>query len=576
MRFENLLAESAEYEDILSAAQNDNYPIHIVGPSESVKAHFVVSLLKNLNKKGFIITHSELQARKLYDDISFFAPQRAVMVPETDVLLYKIEAADNAAENNRMGALTEIAQKDFVIMSVLSFLEYVLPSDELDSMTLELKTGDEMPMSELTERLIKMGYTRLDSVAGQGQFAVRGGIVDLYPPSSEPYRIEFFGDEVDLIKVFDTETQLSAAKRDSVKIIPASSRSFAGSILSYINHGDLVILDEPVRISESAEAVRLELEENIKTLMESGGEVDAKKEYIQDYSKLMGKIAKENVLSVAALSRACPDVKPKSTFNLTAKTMQNYGGNIEFLYDDLKMWTAAHYKIYVLGGSRERAGKLCEAMRERGFKAVYAEDIESAGDARDAAIVTHGSVTKGFEYPLVQTVIVSDREIFAAEKKKRKVKKEPGTSKLKSADDIVPGDLVVHNVHGIGKYIGMQRLEVDGITRDYFKIEYRGADYLYIPVEQLNLIGKYVGAGEGAGVKINKLGGAEWAAAKAKVKKNVAEMAKKLTELYAERSVAKGTAFDPDSPWQREFEDEFPYEETEDQLRAIEEMKKDM
>ncbi len=576
MKFYDLLDGSAEFENIIEEAKNGKFPIHVTGPSESVKAHFVMSFLCKMERKGFIITYSEMQAKKLYDDISFFEKDAAVVIPETDMLLYKAEAADNAAENKRMEALIQIAEKKVVILSVMSLLQYTVSKKELDLLTFEASVGDTFSMDELTERLIKMGYNRLDVVENPGQFAVRGGIVDIFSPGGEAFRIEFFGDEIDLIKIFDPITQLSVEKCERFKITPASSRSFTGSILSYIDKEDIVIFDEPNRVSETAETIRFELEDNIKTLIEKEVEFDADKEYLQSYHKLMGKLTTNSVLSIATLSRVCPDYRVKTNLNLTARTLQNYGGNIEFLYDDIAAWEKAKYKIFILGGSSQRAKKLCEALEDKGFKATYYSSFDEIdGETRSISVIK-GSVAKGFEYTLVNTALVSDREIFASEKKKRKVKKDHNTAKIKNPFDITAGDLVVHNVHGIGKYLGMKRLEVDGVTRDYFKIEYRGNDFLYIPVDQLDLINKYIGAGEGKSVKINKLGGAEWAATKAKVRANVAQMAKKLIALYAARSVAEGVAFEADSAWQRDFEADFVYEETEDQLRAIEEIKKDM
>ncbi|MBQ3110970.1 MAG: transcription-repair coupling factor [Clostridia bacterium] len=576
MKFQDLLQSSAEFENIIEEAKKGKFPIHVTGPSESVKAHFVMSLLAKLQRKGFIITYSEMQAKKLCDDICFFDKDAAVVIPETDLLLYKAEAADNAAENKRMEALLTISQKKVVILSVMSLLQYAVSRKDLELLSFEAGVGDVFSMEELIDRFINMGYTRLDVVESPGQFAVRGGIIDIFSPGGDAFRIEFFGDEIDLIKVFDPLTQLSTDKRDKVKISPASSRSFKGSMLSYIDKEDIVVFDEPVRISETAETIRFELEDNIKTLIEKEVEFDSEKEYLQSYSKIITKLTANPILSMASLSRVCPDFRTKTNLNLTARTLQNYGGNIDFLYDDITAWERAKYNIFILGGSSQRAKKLCEALHEKGFKATYYSSLEEIDNTNGTISVIKGSVNKGFEYSLINTVIVSDKEIFASEKKKRKVKKDPNSAKIKNPFDITAGDLVVHNVHGIGKYLGMKRLEVDGVTRDYFKIEYRGNDFLYIPVDQLDLINKYIGAGEGKNVRINKLGGAEWAATKAKVKANVAQMAKKLIALYAARSVAEGVAFEKDSAWQRDFEADFIYEETEDQLRAVEEIKKDM
>ncbi len=576
MRIEELISSAAEYENILKAAQNGHYPIHITGPSESVKAHFVVSFLNSLNKKAFIITYSELQAKKLFDDISYFAKNSAVLVPETDINIYKTEAADNEADNKRIEALLQIPNKDIVIMSTLSLLQYTVSKEDIELLSFNAKLGDVFSLEELSERFIKMGYKRLDMVENPGQFALRGGIIDIYPPGGEAYRIEFFDDEVDLIKVFDPFTQLSTEKREEVRISPASSKTFAGSILSYIPNDAIVLFDEPNRVSETAETIRFELEDNIKALIEKEIEFDKDKEYIQSYHTLINKLIKNPVVSISALSRICPDYHVKTNLSLTAKTLQNYNGNIQFLYDDISTWLKQKYNVYILGGSSMRSRSLCEALEDKGFKVAFYDSFDQVKPDDTLVSVIRGSVNKGFEYPLINTVIVSDREIFNTEKKKRKVKKDPNTTKITNPVDITPGDFVVHNVHGIGKYMGMKRLEVDHVTRDYFKIEYRGSDVLYIPVDQLDLINKYIGAGEGKGVRINKLGGAEWAATKAKVKKSTAEMAKKLTELYAERSRAVGVAFSEDSSWQREFEDDFVYEETEDQLKAVEEIKNDM
>lgn len=577
MKFTDLLNVSAEFSSIIEAAEAKKFPIHVTGPTESVKAHFVVSFTEQTNtNKCFIITYSEMQAMKLYEDISFFDKESAIVIPETDLKLYKTEASDSEAENKRMAALTQISQKKYVIMSVMSFLQYVVSKDDLELLSFNASLGDSYSMDTLVERFVKMGYTRLDSVENPGQFAVRGGIIDIYPPGADAYRIEFFGDEIDLIKIFDPMTQLSVDQCSSVQIVPASSRSFSGSILSYIDKDDLIVFDEPVRVSETAETIKYELEDDIKTLLEKEVDIDPNKEYLQSYSNLMRLVVKNPILSFASLSRVCPDYKAKTNLNLTAKTLQNYSGNIEFLYDDLELWQKNNYNIYLLGGSSQRAKKLCEALQEKGFKADYYNSQDEAENTKGRIVVLKGSVNKGFEYSLINTVIISDREIFASEKKKRKTKRPADTSKIRNPVDITPGDFVVHNVHGIGKYIGMKRIEVDGITRDYFKIEYRGSDFLYIPVDQLDLINKYIGAGEGKSIRINKLGGSEWANTKAKVKANVQEMAKKLTELYAQRSVAEGIKFSEDSSWQREFEDDFLYVETEDQLRAVEEIKHDM
>ena len=294
---------------------------------------------------------------------------------------------------------------------------------------------------------------------------------------------------------------------------------------------------------------------------------------ITRYSDIAAEIEKRASISLSSIGKSCPDWSTASECEITSKGMSSYSGNIEFLISDVERWHSEGVKIVVLAGSTSRARKISEMLNERDVRASYEESPKELSEKY--VTVMPGSITRGFEYPLEGYAIVSDKEIFAAEKKKRRTRRSEDTMKIRSTDQLDLGDYVVHRAHGIGKYLGIVRMKVSGVTKDYIKIEYRGEDFLYLPVGQLDAVSKYTG-GENKMVRLNRLGSSEWTNAKRKVRQSVEEMAQKLVALYAERAQMQGVAFSEDTPWQHDFESAFPYEETEDQLRSTAELKKDM
>ena len=571
--FSSLLENSAEFWRILDYIQDKNFPIMISGTADAQKAHLINSICEKMNKRAFIITHNDIQARRLCDDLSFFSENECVYIPPKEVLLYEVEASNHEAENKRAAALGALAGGANAVLSVESLLHFVLPKNKLQDLSITFSYGGMIDSSSLAEKLTEMGYNRVDTVNLPGQFAIRGGIVDIYSPDALlPIRMELFGDDIDSLRSFDCESQMSVEKLESAKIIPIKLETARETMLSYAGDDYIIFADEPQRMSESAKATEWEIEENIKTLADKGIKNELY-DCINRYSDITEELSKRECISLSAIGRNCPDWEIKSECEITAKGMSSYSGNIEFLIADVKRWLDEGVKTVILAGSTLRARKIAEMLNEHEVKAVFDEDPKSL--SKEYVTVVTGSITRGFEYPLEKYALVSDREIFAAEKKKRRAVKSENTMKIRSADQLEVGDYVVHRAHGIGKYLGIVRMKVSGVIKDYIKIEYRGEDFLYLPVGQLDAVSKYTG-GENKMVRLNRMGSNEWANAKRKVKESVQEMAKKLVELYAERAKMQGVAFSPDTPWQHDFENAFPYEETEDQLRSTMEIKKDM
>lgn len=573
MNLNNILSQSAEFKEIMSAVQEGTFPFNICGTVDAQKAHMISAICGD-SRRAMVIAPNETSARRLLDDLSFFIKGKFVYVPPRPVLLHKVDAADHDVDNRRMSALKAVEEGAFAVLSIESLLQFVPGIKTLRDLSFKIRVGTVIDTEDFANRLTSMGYVRMDTVDGKGQFAVRGGIIDVFGPNmTMPVRMELFGDEVDLLRAFDLVSQLSVDHIEYAEIIPVSAPDEDDSLLSYFDQDDLIFVDEPQRVSEAAKVTAFELGENLTALRSEDVDLPDKK-YINDYSAIVKSLNKRKTICLSALSRRTGDIRTVTVCNITTKGLGNYGGNIAFLMEDIERWHREKCRVIILGGSTDRTRKLCDALDERGIRAsVTAFDEEFTPGV---VAVIHGSITKGFEYPLINTVIVSDREIFADEKKKRTVRRGQNEEKIKNVDKLQIGDYVVHKVHGIGRYQGIVRMTVNRTVKDYIKLEYLGEDFLFIPVGQLDSISKYVGGGEDRAVRLNRLGGTEWAMTKRKVKQSVKDLADSLIKLYAEREHSQGYAFSPDTTWQHQFESEFPYEETEDQLRSIDEMKRDM
>lgn len=636
MNFCDILKNYPPYKGIV---QNlNNTPISVAGVVESAQGQLIYALGEENNSSALIITYSDMEARKMYSDMELYS-DNVLYFPSKEYIFYNIETSGHESEHERVAVIEKLISggRYIVVTSLDALLQYTADKEEFASLCIDFEIGKSFDLSSLAEKLIIMGYTREDSVEAPGQFAMRGGILDIFPPGSDnPYRIEFFDDETDSIREFDTYTQRSLDKVSAARVAPVcealisdekrdaiveelekrvrsakrkkdsesifiettlsdiesfkETRYFPSvdkyvsliydripSLLDYFSDNDLIFIIDPKRICERGYSFEREKGETVAELKLKGILGSAKDEFYCPYAEKLKEMSGKKLIALDVLSHSSCDFKYKHLETFITKTTVSFHGKLEYLYEDLRSWQNKNYTAVILCASRGRGENLAGVLVEKGIRARYinlaSTDTGMAFKSGETVII-RGELNKGFEYPELNFVLVSDREIFESKKSRRRRKIE-NANRIKNYTDISVGDYVVHQTHGIGQYEGTKKMSVGGITKDYLKIRYYGTDSLYIPIDQLNLLYKYVGNSDKK-LKLNRLGGSEWNKTKQRVKQSTAELAKKLTLLYAQREKAKGFAFSADTPWQRDFEDTFQFQETDDQLRSVEEVKADM
>ena len=628
MNFRNLLSEYGEYSDFCAALKKGKTPISAAGIVESAAAQFIYETA--VGKKTLIITYSDLEAKQMAENLNLYT-DKVFMFPTKEYIFFDIDARDHNSEYQRLQTIYGICDDSFTIVSLEALLEFTITPENFQKYTIHFSMDGEYELEELSEKLVKMGYSREEEVFGKGQFALRGGILDVFSPQCEnPFRIEFFDTQVDSIREFDPMTQRSISNAIHADIIPCSETAgfnrdelisklenelnklrrrktdvsklteniekdtellkngavlnslckYIGliydripTVLNYFDENSYFFLMEPKRISERAKSFEWEQGEIIDDLSQKELILPGYTQLWAKYSEIAVTLQKLPLISVSSLTHSSIDYTYNSIFNFSTRTTVSLHGQAEYLYEDLRMRQKENETVIVLASNRSRGENLAGTLNDKGIKCRYIH-----GDAefeKGEIVILRGTAGKGFEYPELKFILISEQEIFEAAKKKRASRKVENASRLKSYTDINPGDYVVHRSHGIGKYLGIKKMSVGGITKDYLHIAYRGTDSLYVPVDQLDMLYKYSGATDKE-LRLNKLGGTEWNKTKQRVRASTKDMAKQLAALYAERERTKGHAYSSDTPWQREFEDTFPYQETEDQLRSIEEVKRDM
>ena len=459
-----------------------------------------------------------------------------------------------------------------------AFLDGLPSKEELYGNRIKIHAEEALDFQKLQENLSILGYERENQVESPGQFAVRGGILDVFPLTEEnPVRIELWGDEVDSIRSFDVESQRSTENLQEIEIYPATEnwkQMETESFLAYFPVKETILfLDEPVRLQESAEIVEKEYFHSLESREEAGIEADEIPIQVEQTDHTIGKMNKYYGIAFTMLESKCGMFKVRSVYSLQVKTVNPYNSSFELLTRDLKKLKRTGYRVILVSGSRTRAKRLAEDLRDYDLSSFYSEEMERQVNPGEI-MVTCGYIAEGYEYPMLKFTVISESDIFGKKKKKKKRKTYEG-KKIQEFAELKPGDYVVHENHGLGIYQGIEKVEVDAVTRDYMKISYADGGILYIPATQMDLIQKYAGA-DAKPPKLNKLGTPQWKKTKGQVKKAVQLIAKDLVKLYATRQQTEGYVYGPDTVWQREFEEMFPFEETEDQLRAIEDTKKDM
>lgn len=577
--FLNPLHKLAEMEEIEKCVEQNHGVLEITGCMESQKAHLMYGL-SGLFPYRLILAGDERRAKEIYEDYRFY-DKNVYYYPAKDLLFFQADIHGNLLIRQRMQVIRALLEQDeiTVVTSVDGCMDYLRPLEEIRKNLLHYRNDSEVDLDQLKMALVKLGYERTGQVEMPGQFSVRGGIIDIYPLTEEnPVRMELWGDEVDSIRSFDVQSQRSLENLEELTIYPAAEIPGEKNQVTFLEYFPekerLIFLDEPNRLGESAEIVEEEFRQSRENRAEKG-EKNLPDHWLCGWAELQKKLNTDNCVSVSVLSPKRESWKVNRTFSLTVKSISSYNSSFELLVKDLFQYKKQGYSIVLLSGSRTRAERLARDLQEEGLNAFYGKDPERVVSPGEI-MVAYGHARKGFEYPLVKFAVITETDIFGQEQKPRKKKKNYSGQRIQDFSELSVGDFVVHEKHGLGIYRGIEKVEVDRIVKDYIKIEYRDGSNLYILATQLDSLQKYSGQDTAKPPKLNKLGGQEWNKTKSRVKGAVRNIAKELVELYAVRQEKEGYVCGPDTVWQREFEEMFPYEETEDQIAAIEDTKRDM
>lgn len=644
--FESPLSGLEEYNEIKKKLSKNKGILQLSGCVESQRVHMMHALGGDFDRK-LIITFNEQKAEEMYEDMKVFG-EPVVLYPAKDFIFFNADIKSNLLVKKRMSAVKQLLEEERItfITTIDGLMDSLVPLEVIQGSVIEITEESTIQVEKLTKQLFSMGYEKTAQVESAGQFAVRGGIIDIFPLTEEnPYRIELWDEDVDSIRSFEAEGQRSIENVSSLKIYPASEliiteeikerglqkikaeakecyealraqmkteeahritrhveeleddllvlgcanadshvKNFYDntvSLLSYFSdleeegkNQTIVFLDEPNRIYEKGNVVETEFRESMLHRIEKGYMLPSQAEIMYGFSQVMGMIQSCNTVAVSTLEPNRTDYKVKGKYSMMVKNISSYNNSFELLVKELKNYRKNGYKVLLLSASKLRGQRLAGDLVNEELPAFYSEDLQH--DLQPGEImVSYGNVHRGYEYSFIKFVVISESDIFGGEKKRRKKRKRYEGQKISSFTDLQIGDYVVHENHGLGIYKGIEKITVDKIAKDYMKIEYASGGNLYILATQLDVIQKYAGA-DAKAPKLNKLGGKEWQKTKARVKGAVDVIAKDLVELYAARQEKNGYVYGEDTVWQREFEEMFPYEETEDQLLAIEATKKDM
>ena len=574
------LQSLAEIEEIEKQAKKNHGILEVSGCIESQKAHLMYGL-SGLFPSHLVIAADEKTAKDLYEDYRFY-DKRVYYYPAKDLLFFQADIHGNLLIRQRMQvirALLERQEEITVVTSIDGCMDYLLPLEKIEKQLIHFRNDSSLDMDKLTVALVHMGYERVGQVEMPGQFSIRGGIIDIYSLTEEnPWRIELWGDEIDSIRSFDAQSQRSLENLDEIMIYPAAEQPIEKggvTFIDYFKDGDsMLFLDELNHLEENAKAVEEEFQQSCRNRQEKG-ETTLSGNWMCSWEELCKKLNRRNCIGLSLLDPRKSGWKITGQFNLTVKSMNSYQSSFELLVKDLKQYKKEGYRIVLLSGSRTRAERLAKDLQDEGLSAFYGKDSDRILEPGEIMVV-YGHARKGFEYPMIKFAVITETDIFGKEQKKRKKKKEYNGKRIQDFSELSIGDFVVHEKHGLGIYRGIEKVAVDKVAKDYIKIEYRNGSNLYILATQLDALQKYSGAETAKPPKLNRLGGQEWKKTKSKVKGAVRNIARELVELYAVRQEKEGYVCGPDTVWQREFEEMFPYEETEDQLSAIEDTKRDM
>jgi len=618
----DVLRQDKEYSELLNSLEKKRLPLAASGLSGIHKAAVSAALSYHLNKKILLLTQDEASAAEMRDNLISMGC-KAADFPSRDYNLADLTGFSREYEHKRIDTLSGILDGafDLLCVSIDSALQYTVPPEVLSCSRFTLKVGQEVELKTFCDKLLELGYVRSELTDGKGLFSVRGGIMDVFPTDSlYPYRIEFWGDEIDSISLFEIETQRRIEQVEQINIGTAreiifSAESLIEKLNSYIGsrkklsdnqksriekdvealkngitispdryipfiyeekntifdymEDALIIVCESGNISERIKSISWQQGEDVKGLLEEGFLSKATSKLWLNKAELFYYL--QDCVYFENFARNTYELPLKELLQFNYKRSTPWSGDVNILKEDISYIVSKNGKAVILAGEERAARVLTEELCEKGIKADFMPYPEKIGEG---VTVCCGGLSSGFELPDSNFLLVTHRHIQS--EGRRKTKRPKNAKSIGSLDELKRGDYVVHTIHGIGIFDGINRITNSGVTKDYIKIKYNGTDVLYVPVTQLDLVSKYIGAAEDGHIKLNKLGGTEWQRTRSRVKAAVKDMAKQLTALYAKRMATKGYAFSEDTDLQSNFERRFEYDETEDQLRCINEIKKDM
>lgn len=635
------LLELEGYQNVLESIRMNRTPVFATGVIDVEKSHLLFSIKEHSQRPLLILTYSEIRAREIIENISFFH-KNPIYYPAKDILFYSADVHSMEMNRQRFIAMERLlsGERPIMVASMEALLDRYPKKEIFTQFILTLKVGDVLDIDDLIKQLVCLGYERTELVESAGQFALRGGILDIYSlTADEAVRIELWDDEIDSIRSMDAASQRSIDKLEEVRIFPMRelvyeeslaeqaankiSKEFAKclqtmikkglteegerlkenigedaerlrleknlsnvgsyipyfyeesvSLLDYIPEDTLLCFDEPERIREHMATVMEEYRESMKSRIAQGYLLPGQSKLLFDYTDILCQGQGFGQILLAGLNQRTVDFDPKVKVDFAVRSTPSFSKRVDLFCEELQYLKKREYRVLILGGTGSRAQRMAKELSEMDVPAVYMENLDMPMP-KGSIWVAKGSLAKGFSYEYINLAVFSDNELFGGGEKKRKKKKKKNGTAIESFTDLKIGDFVVHDNHGIGVFGGLEKISVEGVQKDYMKISYRDGGNLFVPVNQMDMVQKYIGSG-GAAPRLNKLGGQEWVKAKAKTRAAIKILAEDLVALYAKRAAAKGHQYCPDTVWQREFEEAFPYEETDDQMNAIEDVKHDM
>ncbi len=630
--FSGMLASNAGFASLLRASEKNMLPAGVTGLSYLNKVHLIHSLCEESKARAIIITGDEGEAVKIKEDLNtLFASEDTLLYPARDFSLSSTAGQSREYEHLRLGVLGRMLEGDYkaVVCSIEAAMQFTIPPDVLLSRSFVIEQGMDISIEKAREILVNAGYSPCEMVEGSGQFAVRGGILDFYPPDApNPIRAEFWGDSIDTMGYFEIVSQRRTENVDKIKITPsvevltgdglklsekieklaASLRGKAvkarqalnrdaemlrsglkpastdkyipliyenpSTVLNYADDA-LLFVSDTAKVKERGNAAQTLLLEDIKDFLESGELCRELDRFALTWAEMKDEYEQRGAIYLDTFARGSFDTPIKTLINMDGRTLAPWGGDYSLLKEDIVPALQSGWCVAVMAGTEKAAQALCEMLSEDGIPAAAYSEYPSSFLKKSVNVLS-GGLSGGLEYPAEKFMLIS-RGRASLLKPKQISRKKRSKEGFNSLDELHRGDYIVHSVHGIGIFDGITKLEVGGVTKDYIKIKYAKEDVLFVPVTQLDLVSKYVGPGEeGRAVKINKLGTQEWKKTRTRVRSAVKDMAKELIKLYAARQNAPGYAFMPDTDMQNDFERRFAYDETDDQLRSIYEIKHDM